>query len=120
MALVCGDLLRDIGDALIDLGEPEADVEEYLLGIGSGAEMVTLRHQTMGLRDVNDDMLLETAIYGRADYLVTYDKDLHELTPLVAAYVARHGVSILRDARRSSNERDFCSVLRRLEADPQD
>jgi len=113
-AVICGDILRDVGDALVDLGEPTADVEDYLVDIGSGAELVPISHQRMGVRDLNDDMLLETAICGRADYLVTYDKDLHELTPSVAAYVAgtASGYCATRDG--SQDEVDFCSLLREL------
>jgi putative PIN family toxin of toxin-antitoxin system len=115
VALFCGELLNDIGDSLIvDWDQPQADVEEYLFTIVSGALFIPIHYQTMGLRDVNDNMLLETAIYGSADYLVTYDPDLHVLTPHVADYVARHRLTILRDTRLQNNpdEVDFCTVLR--------
>ncbi len=71
----------------------------------------------MGLRDATDDVVLETAIVGRADYLVMYDKDLLELKPSVAEYVERHGLRILRDTRVHEGEVDFCTVIRSLVAE---
>lgn len=55
---------------------------------------------------------IETAINGRAEYLVTRDKRLLKLPLHVDAYVKARGVIILRDIRRESNELDFCTVLR--------
>jgi predicted nucleic acid-binding protein len=77
---------------LIDLGGPPTEVE------------VPSRY---GLRDVNDNMVFETAIYGAGDYLVTHDRDLLELRHHVAQYIKNHHVAILRDTRVIDDENGF-------------
>lgn len=47
--------------------------------IQSISETVTLRGVDYGLRDFQDNMVLETAINGKCDYLITGDKDLLSL-----------------------------------------
>jgi hypothetical protein len=69
-ALYYGEMLVDIGNALVHLDEPKDAIEEYLLTIGRHATLIVIHHQDMGIRDVHDNMGLETAIYGSAEYLV--------------------------------------------------
>ena len=66
-ALYYGEMLVDIGNALVHLDEPKDAIEEYLLTIGRHATLIVIHHQDMGIRDVHDNMGLETAIYGSAE-----------------------------------------------------
>ena len=50
--------------------------DEYLLQLLVVSEWVSITGSRLGGRDPDDDKLLETAIIGEADYLVTGDRDL--------------------------------------------
>jgi putative PIN family toxin of toxin-antitoxin system len=84
---------------------PLEDVLEFGVFLARTAHVVELEGAPQGCRDPNDDMFLETARRGGAEYVVTFDRDLlHE--DLVARLEADgiHVVSIaaflqeLRDA----------------------
>ena len=57
------------------------DIEELLSLLYKSARIVEIHHTIKDCRDEKDNFLLETAIRGRADYLVTGDKDLLVLNP---------------------------------------
>lgn len=105
-------IVREIAEKLIEFGHHHVDVHEFVGLLYAMAENVAIEHQVMGCRDPKDDPFLETAINGRAQYLVTRDKRLLHLQHHVDKYVKARGVIILRDARQDPNENDFCSVLR--------
>lgn len=44
--------------------------------ITSISQIVSLRGEDFGLRDPDDNKVLETAVVGKCDYLITGDKDL--------------------------------------------
>lgn len=56
------------------------------------AEWVPIAGARLGCRDPADDMVLETALMGRADHLVTGDGDLLAMSPF-------HGIPIITPAR---------------------
>lgn len=56
------------------------------------AEWVPIAGAKLGCRDPTDDKILETALMGRADHLVTGDGDLLAMSPF-------HGIPIIRPAR---------------------
>ncbi len=60
----------------------------YLAQLKTVTAWVSIAQAKMGCRDPDDDMLLETALMGDADCLVTGDRDLLEMTPF-------HGIPIL-------------------------
>lgn len=60
----------------------------YLAQLKTVSAWVSITGAKMGCRDPNDDMLLETALMGDADCLVTGDRDLLEMTPF-------HGIPVL-------------------------
>ena len=60
----------------------------YLAQLKTVSAWVSITGAKMGCRDRNDDMLLETALMGDADCLVTGDRDLLEMTPF-------HGIPVL-------------------------
>ena len=56
------------------------------------AEWVPIAGARLGCRDPTDDKILETALMGRANHLVTGDGDLLDMSPF-------HGISIITPAR---------------------
>ncbi len=52
---------------------------------------VSISNRPMGCRDKDDDKFLETAVYGKADCLITGDKDLLIMHPF-------QGIPVLRPA----------------------
>ena len=62
------------------------------------AERVTLKGNTKLCRDPDDDIIIETAIRGRAKYLVTGDKDITN-DKTVLSFLSRHGVSVISLSR---------------------
>ena len=73
-------------------------------------------------RDPHDDYLLEMALLGRADYLVTEDGDFHD-DPDVAQFLEQHGVRLVRWAHSlpysAASETDHTSPYRYLVLPPQ-
>lgn len=55
---------------------PLEDVLEFGVFLARTADFVELSGVAQGCRDPNDDMFLETARIGAAEYLVTFDRDL--------------------------------------------
>ena len=52
------------------------EVAAFVKWIIATGELVTVEYDTSGSRDPKDDKFLSLAVAGRADYLVTGDKDL--------------------------------------------
>jgi hypothetical protein len=57
------------------------DIEEFLFLLYKSARIIEVHHTIKGCRDEKDNFILETAIRGKADYIVTGDKDLLVLNP---------------------------------------
>jgi len=57
------------------------DIEEFLSLIYKTAVIVEVHHTIKDCRDEKDNFILETALRGKADYIVTGDKDLLVLNP---------------------------------------
>ena len=53
----------------------------YLAQLEAVSEWVAIADAKLGCRDPDDDKLLETALMGAADCLVTGDRDLLEMSP---------------------------------------
>ena len=53
----------------------------YLAQLQAVSEWVSIAGAKLGCRDPDDDKLLETALMGAADCLVTGDRDLLEMSP---------------------------------------
>ena len=64
------------------------DREEFLRMLGRIVEMVTILHAVHDCRDVRDNQILEVAVNGQAQVIVTGDEDLLVLNPF-------RGISIL-------------------------
>jgi putative PIN family toxin of toxin-antitoxin system len=73
-----------------------ADRQEFIRLLGRIAEMIPVVRVVRACRDPRDDKFLEAAVNGRAELIVTGDRDLLELDPFMgigiltpAAYLAR-------------------------------
>jgi len=54
----------------------ELEVETYMAGIAAVVQLVPISGDLRLCRDPEDDMILETAIQGRAIYVVSRDEDM--------------------------------------------
>ncbi len=57
------------------------DREEFLRMLGRIVEMITILHAVHDCRDTQDNQILEVAVNGQAQVIVTGDKDLLVLNP---------------------------------------
>jgi putative PIN family toxin of toxin-antitoxin system len=57
------------------------DREEFLRTLGRIVEMVSILHAVHDCRDGKDNQILEVAVNGQAQVIVTGDEDLLELNP---------------------------------------
>ena len=76
------------------IGYPRREAERYLLLILTGATIVATAGDLRACRDPDDNEILEAAIRGGAQYLVTRDDDLKRDLDLVRA-ARRHRVRIV-------------------------
>jgi len=83
---------------------PVSDAEELLAKLQAVAEPVTRLDEPYPQigRDRNDDFLLAHAVFARADYLVSWDKDLLDLDPIDRLRIVTppEFLAALRDAGR--------------------
>lgn len=63
----------------------------YLAQLQAVSEWISITGAKLGCRDPDDDKILETALMGDADLLVTGDRDLLVMTPF-------HGIPIMTPA----------------------
>jgi putative PIN family toxin of toxin-antitoxin system len=75
-------------------GLDTAEIVEFLQLLSARAITVTPTGQIKVCRDPDDDLILEAAILGKAQYLVSRDDDLKRDTDLVARMEA-YGVMVL-------------------------
>ena len=54
----------------------EIDVEAYIAGVGAVVQLVPVSGEIKLCRDPDDDIILETAIRGKAAYVVSRDEDM--------------------------------------------
>ena len=90
MLILSTDLLAELAEVLTrpQLHLPPGEISELLRLIGQEAEIVRVMHHVNDCRDPKDNIVLESALTGRADAIVTGDKDLLDLHPY-------RGISIL-------------------------
>jgi putative PIN family toxin of toxin-antitoxin system len=70
---------------------PPASIEPFLEQVASVATGVEIPTSIRACRDPRDDKFLEVAVHGRADLIVTGDRDLLDLHPF-------RGIAILTPA----------------------
>jgi len=77
----------------------EKKVEDLIVSIIENAEHILLEKSAISCcRDPDDDIIIETAIRGKAKYLVTGDKDIIN-DKTVLSFLSRHGVSVISLSR---------------------
>ena len=83
--LVSSDTMNELAEVL---ARPEfdpyvtlADRQQFLRRLGTIAEMVPILHRIRERRDPRDDKVLELAVNGEAEVIVTGDADLLVLDP---------------------------------------
>jgi putative PIN family toxin of toxin-antitoxin system len=77
-------------------GLTEDLVYRYVAFLRRSAEIVTLNPLlTAPIRDVNDVIVVQTAIIGEADIICTNDADFFEIP--ITQYLSKHGISVFDD-----------------------
>lgn len=76
----------------------DSDIEELLILIEERSEHVMLSEGVSICRDKDDDFVIETAINGKAAYLVTRDDDI-KFDEKVASFLSQHNVSVVSIAK---------------------
>ena len=70
------------------------EIDDLVSSIAARAERITLKGSIKICRDPDDDIIIETAIRGKAKYLITGDKDITD-DKKVLSFLSQHGVSVL-------------------------
>lgn len=98
--LVSDATLQELAEVLsrpkFDAWISQADKLEFFRLLSRIAEIVPVTYPVQACRDPKDDKFLEVAVNGRADLIVTGDKDLLALDPF-------HGVRIVTPAQYLEN-----------------
>jgi putative PIN family toxin of toxin-antitoxin system len=77
-------------------GLPEERIYQYIGFLREVAEIVALNPLfTAPIRDVNDIIIMQTAVVGEADILCTTDKDLHAAEAV--DFLRKAGTAVLDD-----------------------
>ncbi len=83
--LVSEALLAELADVLerskFDVYVSLEDRQRFFLAFCQTAELIPIVYVVQECRDPNDNKLLEVAVNGNADFIVTGDKDLLALNP---------------------------------------
>ena len=85
-----------LGRAKFDPYLSIADRQEFIRLLGRVAEMVHIVRVVHVCRDPRDDRFLEVAVNGRADLIVTGDRDLLELDPFMGVTILSPAVYLAR------------------------
>ena len=83
---------------VLKYGYSDQDIREYLEHIASRSRVVTLAQGLALSRDPKDDPVIQTALAGGAQFLVSRDEDLTRDQPL-AAHLATRRITVLTVAR---------------------
>lgn len=79
-------------------GVSEHDIQELLILIEERSEHVFLSGDVDICRDKDDNLIIETAVKGKAGYLVARDDDIKS-DKAVSAYLSNHDISVLPIAK---------------------
>ena len=97
-------LIEELGDVLARprirdrYGITEEEIRDILSLIEELADSVLLTGDVDICRDKDDNAVIETAIKGQAQYLITRDDDI-KFDEKVASYLARHNVTVVSLSR---------------------
>lgn len=102
--IVSEPIIEEIGDVLSrprlkqKYGISEDDIKELLILIEERAEHALLDGSVNVCRDKDDNLIIETAIKGKAGYIVTRDDDI-KFDKGVSSFVSGYGISVLSIAK---------------------
>lgn len=108
-AIISEPILEELAEVLTrpkikdKYGISENDISELLVLIEERAESVLLSGDITICRDKDDNLIIETAIKGKAAFLVTRDDDI-KFDREVSIFLLQHGVSVISLAK-------FLSIL---------
>jgi len=104
LAVISEPMLAELADVLSrprikgKYGITDADIEELLILIEERSEHVMLSDGVNICRDKDDNLVIETAIKGKAEHLVTRDDDI-KFDREVASFLLQHHVSVVSIAK---------------------
>jgi len=80
--IVCNELVEEYLDALARVGIAEIRIAAFAerLQLRETVDHVNLGARFYASRDPDDNVLLAAAVAGRAEFLITYDKDLLDIS----------------------------------------
>jgi len=77
-------------------GLPETRIYDYVGFLRDVSELVTLNPLlSIPIRDVNDVVVVQTALIGEADVICTTDEDFYD--PRLTRFLTRVGISVMDD-----------------------
>jgi len=100
LAIISEPILAELADVLSrprikdKYGITDADIEELLILIEERSEHVMLSEDVVICRDKDDNFVIETAIKGKAGYLVTRDDDI-KFDREVESFLSQHNVTVV-------------------------
>lgn len=97
--VTCLELLDELAEVLCSprlakYGITLADAREFRALLLDGAALVSVSRPSRVCRDPDDDLLIETALIGRASVIVTGDSDLID-DPAVSKFLGDAGIRVL-------------------------
>lgn len=104
LAVISEPMLAELADVLSrprikgKYGISDADIEELLILIEERSEHVMLSDGVNICRDKDDNLVIETAIKGKAECLVTRDDDI-KFDEKVSSFLSQHNVSVVSIAK---------------------
>ena len=97
-------ILEEIADVLSrprirdKYGVTEADIRELLILIEERSEHVLVSGDINICRDMDDNLIIETALKGKAKYLVSRDDDV-KMDTKITEFLSGSGISVLSVAK---------------------
>lgn len=104
LAVISEPMLAELADVLSrprikdKYGISDSDIENLLILIEERSEHVLLSENIVICRDKDDNFVIETAIKGKAEYLITRDDDI-KFDERVASFLSQHNVSVISIAK---------------------
>jgi uncharacterized protein len=90
------ELVDVVGRSKFDPYLSIADRQDFILLLGRIVEMVPIVRVVRACRDPRDDKFLEVAVNGRADLIITGDRDLLALDPFMSIAIMSPGAYLAR------------------------
>lgn len=100
--LLCNEILYELAKVLryprmqALYGLPETRIYDYISYLREVSELVTLNPMlSVPIRDVNDIIVIQTALIGEAEVICTKDDDFYD--PGIVRFLSRVGIAVMDD-----------------------